>query len=250
MDRQAERDAIQAAIARLLAGTPTRSTGALTVLQLAAEAGVKRWVLTHKHPDLRQAFEEQRQAANGLPGPGWAPARLLHVHVHDGIRGGIALLRRVNAAVCDGDDQRAKAELRRLAARNPNWTLHTFCVAFCNFVRGHHDTEDFVVFPLLLQHAGGQVDGLAQVINTLTADHRVLAGHLDRAQEAVAALPGDAATRSCAVHAVDDLASHLATHLDDEERRLAPALNALSGVVPGHTAPPPTARYLHGYSPG
>jgi hypothetical protein len=66
-DRQAERDAIQAAASRLLAGAPTRSTGALTVLQLAAEAGVKRWVLTHKHPDLRQAFEEQRRAANGVP---------------------------------------------------------------------------------------------------------------------------------------------------------------------------------------
>jgi hypothetical protein len=36
-------------------------------LQLAAEAGVKRWVLTHKHPDLRKAFEEQRRAANGVP---------------------------------------------------------------------------------------------------------------------------------------------------------------------------------------
>jgi hypothetical protein len=67
IERQAERDAIQAAMARLLAGTPTRSSGALTVLQLAAEAGVKRWVLTHKHPDLRKAFEEQRQAANGVP---------------------------------------------------------------------------------------------------------------------------------------------------------------------------------------
>lgn len=66
-NRQAERDAIQAAADRLLAGAPTRSTGALTVLQLAAEAGVKRWVLTHKHPDLRQAFEERRRAANGVP---------------------------------------------------------------------------------------------------------------------------------------------------------------------------------------
>ena len=66
-DRRAERDAIQAAARRLLAGTPTQSTGALTVLQLAAEAGVKRWVLTHKHPDLRQAFEDQRRVANGVP---------------------------------------------------------------------------------------------------------------------------------------------------------------------------------------
>jgi hypothetical protein len=67
VDRQAERDAIQAAARRLLAGAPIRSTGALTVLQLAAEAGVKRWVLTHKHPDLRQTFEGQRRATNGVP---------------------------------------------------------------------------------------------------------------------------------------------------------------------------------------
>lgn len=66
-DRTAERDAIQAAAQRLLAGAPTRSTGALTVVQLAAEAGVKRWVLTHKHPDLRKEFEDTRQSVNGIP---------------------------------------------------------------------------------------------------------------------------------------------------------------------------------------
>ncbi|WP_221359828.1 hypothetical protein, partial [Streptomyces beigongshangae] len=66
-NRTAERDAIQAAMQRLLAGTPTHSTGALTVVQLAAEAGVKRWVLTHKHPDLRQEFEAARERVNGIP---------------------------------------------------------------------------------------------------------------------------------------------------------------------------------------
>ncbi|MDX3832822.1 hypothetical protein [Streptomyces europaeiscabiei] len=66
-NRTTERDAIQAAMKRLLAGTPTRSTGALTVVQLAAEAGVKRWVLTHKHPDLRKEFEAAREAVNGIP---------------------------------------------------------------------------------------------------------------------------------------------------------------------------------------
>ncbi len=66
-DRTAERHAIQAAAQRLLAGTPSRSTGALTVIQLAAEAGVKRWVLTHKHPDLRKAFEDARESVNGIP---------------------------------------------------------------------------------------------------------------------------------------------------------------------------------------
>lgn len=66
-DHTAERDAIRAAMHRLLTGRPINSTGALTVLQLAAEAGVKRWVLTHKHPDLRKDFEEQRDKANGIP---------------------------------------------------------------------------------------------------------------------------------------------------------------------------------------
>jgi len=66
-DHTGERDAIRAAMRRLLAGQPTNSTGALTVLQLAAEAGVKRWVLTHKHPDLRTEFEEQRDKVSGIP---------------------------------------------------------------------------------------------------------------------------------------------------------------------------------------
>ncbi|MGI5243113.1 hypothetical protein [Dactylosporangium sp. CA-139066] len=66
-DRDAEREAITAAMQRLLDGTPHRSTGALTVLQLATEAGVKRWVLTHKHPDLKEEFERRRASANGVP---------------------------------------------------------------------------------------------------------------------------------------------------------------------------------------
>jgi len=66
-DRTAEREAILAAMQRLLDGMPQRSTGALTVLQLAAEAGVKRWVLTHKHPDLKDEFERRRAQANRVP---------------------------------------------------------------------------------------------------------------------------------------------------------------------------------------
>ncbi|MFI5540653.1 hypothetical protein ACIA5H_30095 [Nocardia sp. NPDC051900] len=62
-----ERTAIRAAMERLLSGTPTNSTGALTVLQLAAEAGVKRWLLTHKHTDLREEFQARRTQANGVP---------------------------------------------------------------------------------------------------------------------------------------------------------------------------------------
>ncbi|WP_143674215.1 MULTISPECIES: hypothetical protein [Streptomyces] len=63
----APRHALRTAIQRLLAGTPTRSAGALTVVQLAAEAGVKRWIVTHKHPDLRQEFEEGQEPATEFP---------------------------------------------------------------------------------------------------------------------------------------------------------------------------------------
>jgi hypothetical protein len=61
-----ERAAIEAAIGRLLAGTPIRSSGTLTILTLAAEAGLKRNKLTHKHTDLRDRFREQVAAINGV----------------------------------------------------------------------------------------------------------------------------------------------------------------------------------------
>lgn len=68
-DQDAERAAIQAAADRLLAGTPLRSTGELTVVQLAVEAGVKRWLLTHKHRDLATQFQARAKALGGDPPP-------------------------------------------------------------------------------------------------------------------------------------------------------------------------------------
>ncbi|MBC9725357.1 hypothetical protein [Streptomyces sp. TRM68367] len=59
------REAIRAAADRLLEGIPLRSTGELTVVQLAAEAGVKRWMLTHKHRDLAEQFQARARALAG-----------------------------------------------------------------------------------------------------------------------------------------------------------------------------------------
>ena len=53
-----ERDRIRAAMDRILAGTPERSNGALTVVALAIEAGVPRNALTQRHPDLKNEFYE------------------------------------------------------------------------------------------------------------------------------------------------------------------------------------------------
>ncbi|AVZ75560.1 hypothetical protein SLUN_28475 [Streptomyces lunaelactis] len=56
---------IIAAINRLLAGTPHRSNGRLNVTQLAIEADVKRWHLTHQHTDLKDRFQAEAAAAEG-----------------------------------------------------------------------------------------------------------------------------------------------------------------------------------------
>jgi chromosome segregation ATPase len=60
------RAAILAAMDRLLDGTPQRSEGRLSVSQLAAEADVKRWHLTHQHTDLKDTFQARvRQSQAG-----------------------------------------------------------------------------------------------------------------------------------------------------------------------------------------
>ncbi|WP_216907596.1 hypothetical protein [Nocardia noduli] len=58
------RDRLRAAADRLLAGTPMHSDGKLTILGLAQEAGIKRWILTHKYPHhLKDKYQAEFQAA-------------------------------------------------------------------------------------------------------------------------------------------------------------------------------------------
>jgi AcrR family transcriptional regulator len=54
-----KRDRIRAAMDRILAGTPERSNGALTVVALAAEAGVPRNALTQRYTDLKNEFYQR-----------------------------------------------------------------------------------------------------------------------------------------------------------------------------------------------
>lgn len=61
------RRTIRDAMERLLEGKPTRSDGKLTVKSLAAEAGVKRWVLTHQHTDLQQEFRDRCDRQGDTP---------------------------------------------------------------------------------------------------------------------------------------------------------------------------------------
>lgn len=61
------RRAIRDAMVRLVEGKPLRSDGKLTVKTLAEEAGVKRWVLTHKHIDLQDEFRAMADGVGGEP---------------------------------------------------------------------------------------------------------------------------------------------------------------------------------------
>jgi len=54
---------------RLLDGQPVRSDGKLTIKSLAEEAGVKRWILTHRHQDLQVEFRDRIEAHGTDPEP-------------------------------------------------------------------------------------------------------------------------------------------------------------------------------------
>jgi len=60
-----ERDRIRAAMERILAGTPQRSNGALTIVALAHEADVPRNALTQRHTDLKNEFYQHVKERGG-----------------------------------------------------------------------------------------------------------------------------------------------------------------------------------------
>ncbi|MET7913840.1 hypothetical protein ABZU45_37955 [Streptomyces avermitilis] len=62
-----ERDRIEAAMDRILSGTPEHSTGALTIVALAQEAQVPRNALTQRHPDLRNGFYDKIRERGQMP---------------------------------------------------------------------------------------------------------------------------------------------------------------------------------------
>ncbi|MFF4354968.1 hypothetical protein [Streptomyces sp. NPDC001530] len=65
-----ERTRIREAIDRLLAGQATASNGSLTVVALAAEAGVHRMALMKRHADLKNEFYERvRNETRQVPEP-------------------------------------------------------------------------------------------------------------------------------------------------------------------------------------
>jgi uncharacterized coiled-coil protein SlyX len=62
-----ERERIRAAMERILADAPQRSTGALTITALAQEADVPRNALTQRHLDLKNEFYRKVADRGAIP---------------------------------------------------------------------------------------------------------------------------------------------------------------------------------------
>ncbi len=114
-----DRAQIEAAMDRLLTGTPLRSDGKLTIVSLAAEADVRRHVLTHKHTDLKDRFYARIKAQNSVPASE-AQLREQNARLHarlDDLRGerdeykqaAEALARALNVLTAENDALRLQA---------------------------------------------------------------------------------------------------------------------------------------------
>lgn len=67
MTDETQRQTIRDATTRLIEGKPLRSDGKLTIKSLANEAGVKRWLLTHKFTDLQDEFKARVETTGREP---------------------------------------------------------------------------------------------------------------------------------------------------------------------------------------
>ena len=113
-----------------------------------------------------------------------------------------------------------REDLRRLREGRERdagpWTVR--CLAFCAAVTRHHTAEDGVAFPALVE----RFPDLAPVVAKLVEDHQLIAGVLARVAEIAAAPEADRGE-------LDGLAAILDSHFAFEERRVAAALDALTG---------------------
>jgi hemerythrin-like domain-containing protein len=115
----------------------------------------------------------------------------------------------------------AFGEGRGIRARD----LGTHCLTFCSILEHHHTGEDQQLFPFL----AGQHPELGPVVEQLMRDHRQVAEILDQITELVRELGAqpDLAEVARIRTELDGLAALLENHLNYEEKKLVPILDAL-----------------------
>jgi hemerythrin-like domain-containing protein len=103
--------------------------------------------------------------------------------------------------------------------------LRTHCLTFCSILEHHHTGEDQQLFPFLARrHAE-----LGPVVEELMRDHGQVATMLDQITELVRGMNGqpDPAEVARMRTELDGLAALLENHLNYEEKKLVPILDAL-----------------------
>jgi hemerythrin-like domain-containing protein len=103
--------------------------------------------------------------------------------------------------------------------------LRTHCLTFCSILEHHHTGEDRQLFPFL----AGQHPELGSVFEELVRDHGQVAEILGRITELVRKLGAqpDPAEVARMRTELDGLAALLENHLNYEEKKLVPILDAL-----------------------
>jgi alkanesulfonate monooxygenase SsuD/methylene tetrahydromethanopterin reductase-like flavin-dependent oxidoreductase (luciferase family)/iron-sulfur cluster repair protein YtfE (RIC family) len=145
------------------------------------------------------------------------------IDVHDALRAELGQLRDLIAQVeaGQGDASTVRRHINRMTIRQNNWTLGTFCAAYCRALEGHHSLEDRGIFP----HLRRADPRLEPVLDRLHAEHEVIADLVDRIDRAFVELVGDEPDGMREVRAVTDLLTDaLLSHLSYEERELVEPL--------------------------
>jgi iron-sulfur cluster repair protein YtfE (RIC family) len=166
-------------------------------------------------PDLAREYSPDEQAAG----------RHL-VDVHDMLRAELARLRDLIEQVDQGTTNAAavRSYLNRMAIRQNNWTLGTFCETYCGNVTRHHTLEDRSVFPHLRRGDAR----LAAVLDRLGEEHEAIAEILERVDEALIDLVSSEPEGMAELRAaVDLLTDAMSSHFSYEERELTEPLARL-----------------------
>jgi hemerythrin-like domain-containing protein len=145
------------------------------------------------------------------------------VVVHDAFRDTLSAAQKLVESVDAGDGERVAL-------------LRSFYDNVIAFLIGHHEGEDELIYPLLVERAPEHED----LIRRVNAQHDEIHGLIESTSAAVAAwTAGDAASQSAAAAALDGLGARLAVHLGEEEREMLPLCEEHVsveewGALPGH----------------
>lgn len=147
------------------------------------------------------------------------------LYIHSLLRRDLARVNRLADEVRTGYPAQGVVDtVRELETNSPLWRLRDGCWRYCRFVHGHHTLEDAALFPM----ARRKDPSLSTVIDKLEEDHLIV-HHITERIAASAATVAECDTfehRADLLEALNELETHLLSHLTFEEASLGPLLSS------------------------